>query len=88
MIMQLLCHVMSSPHIADVKEDFFRCTIYAPSVVAIYTCYILGVTEGGRIPPPPPPVVEDQKKPGLNRVNYYLGFFPEQTFAVKLCSVT
>ena len=46
-------------------------TYYLPSKSHCDSFYILRVTEGCGIcpPPPPPPVVEDQKKPGLNRVN-------------------
>ena len=40
-------------------------TYYVPSKSRFHSFYILGVTEGEGIPP----VVEDQKKPGLNRVN-------------------
>ena len=35
MITQLLRHVTSSTHDADVKEDIFRRTIYLPSLVVI-----------------------------------------------------
>ena len=59
MITQLLRHMTSSPHDAGVKRDILRHTIYLPSVAVI-----------AEFPPPSPPtVVEDQKKPGLNRLN-------------------
>ena len=48
MITQLLRHVTSSPHNADVKGDIFRHTIYPASLVVI----VVGVTEGERNPPP------------------------------------
>ena len=35
MIMQLLCHVTSSPHDADVKGDIFKLAIYPLSLVVI-----------------------------------------------------
>ena len=58
---QLLCHVTSSPHNANIRGDIFRHTIYPPSVVII--AFILSELRNPR-----PPVVEDKKKPGLNRV--------------------
>ena len=43
---QLLSHVTSSPHDADLKGDIFRHTIFPPS----HSFYILGVTVGRRRP--------------------------------------
>ena len=69
MITQVLRHVTSSPHDADVKGDILRRTIYPPSLVVIAFIFSELRREGRNPPPPPPPpVVEDQKKPGLNRV--------------------
>ena len=68
MITQLLRHVTSQPQDADVKGDIFRHTICPPSFIVI--AFIFSeLRRGGGICPPPSPVVEDQKKPGLNRVN-------------------
>ena len=69
MITQLLRHVTSSPHDADVKGDILRRTIFPPSLVVI--AFIFSESRRGRgirPPPPHPSVVEDRKKPGLNRV--------------------
>ena len=67
MITQLLRHVTSQPHDADVKGDTSIHTFYPPSLVVI--AFIFSeLRRGGGRNPPPPPVVEDQKKPGLNRV--------------------
>ena len=60
MITQLLCHVTSLPHDADVKGDIFRHTIY-PSrfvVIALMFSELRWGGLGGI-----PPVVEDQKSP-------------------------
>ena len=57
MITQLLRHVTPSRRDADIKGDIFRRTIYPPSLVVI--AFIFSELR----------VVEDQKKPGLNRVN-------------------
>ena len=57
MITQLLRHVTPSRRDADIKGDIFRRTIYPPSLVVI--ALIFSELR----------VVEDQKKPGLNRVN-------------------
>ena len=58
MITQLLRHVTSYPHDANVKGDIFRHTIYPPSLVVI--AFIFSeLRRGGGIPPP---VIEDQKK--------------------------
>ena len=46
MITQLLHHVTSQPHDADVKGDIFRHTIYPPSVVAI-ACIFSELRGGG-----------------------------------------
>ena len=70
MTTQLLRHVTSSPHDVDVNRDIFRRTIHAPSIVVIAFIFSELRRGGGIRPPSPhPPVVEDQKKPGLNRVN-------------------
>ena len=61
-ITQLLRHVTSSPHDVEVKGDIFRRTIYPPSVVVIAFIFSELRRGGGGA------VVEDQKKPGLNRV--------------------
>ena len=52
MITQLLRHMPSSSHDADVKGDIFRRTIYPPSLVVI----------AGEGDPP-----RDQKRPGLKQ---------------------
>ena len=51
MITQLLRHVASSPHDADVKGDIFRRTIYPPSLVVI--AFISSVLRGGAESVPP-----------------------------------
>ena len=52
MIMQLLCHVTSSPHTVDVEGGIFRHTIYPPSVVVVAFIFLeLWRGEGG-FPPP------------------------------------
>ena len=53
MITQLLCHVTSSPHDADVKVDIFRRTIYPQSVVVIAFIF-LELRRGSGIRPSPP----------------------------------
>ena len=65
MITELLRHVTSSHHDADV-----RYTIYPPSVVVIAFIFSELRKGGGRgeIGPLPIPVVEDRKKPSLKRV--------------------
>ena len=56
MITQLLRHVTSQPHDADVKGDIFRHTIYPPSLVVIAFIFSeLRKGGGGGIRPPPPP---------------------------------
>ena len=62
MITQLLCHVMSSPHDADVKGDIFRHTIYSPSLIVIAFIF-LALRWGRGAESPLPRVVEDQKSP-------------------------
>ena len=52
MITQLLRHVTSSPHDADVRGDIF---IRTKSKSLCHSFHVLAVTEG-----PPHPVVEDQ----------------------------
>ena len=59
MIAQLLRHVTSSPHDADVKGDILRRTIYLPSLVVIAFIFSELRRGGG---------FEEEKKPGLNRV--------------------
>ena len=66
MITQLLRHVTSQPHDADVKGDIFRHTIYPLSFVII--AFILSELRRRGEGNPSPSIVEDQKKPGLNRV--------------------
>ena len=68
MVTQLLRHVTSQPHNADVKGDIFRHSTYPPSVVviAVYSRDYGGGVGGSGICSPP--VVEDQKNPGLNRI--------------------
>ena len=51
MITQLLRHVRSSPHVADVKGDIFRHAIYPPSLVVIVI--LLELRRGAESPPPP-----------------------------------
>ena len=46
MITQLLRHVTSSPHNADVRGDIFRRAIYPPKS-RCHSFYILLVMEGG-----------------------------------------
>ena len=71
MITQLLRHVTSYPHDADVKGDTFRHTIYPPNLVAIVLySRIYGGGGGGGIRPPGRK--NTKKKPGLNRVNDWL----------------
>ena len=53
MITQLLRHVKSSPHDADVKGDIFRRTIYPPSLVVI--AFIFSELRRGAESPPPHP---------------------------------
>ena len=61
LIMQLLRHVTSSLHDADVKEYIFRRTGYPPSLVVI--AFIFSeLCMGAGIRPV-------EKKPGFNRVN-------------------
>ena len=66
MTTQLLRHVTSSPHDADVKGNIFRRTMCPPSFVVIAFIFSELPWGGGRNPPP---VVVRPKKPGLNRVN-------------------
>ena len=72
MITQLLRHVTSSSHDADVKGDIFRRTIYPPSLVVIAFIFSELQRGGGGGGIRPPPVVEDQKLPGVNRVKLFL----------------
>ena len=58
MITQLLRHVTSSPHDADVKGDIFRHTIYPPSLVLVVIALIFSELLGRGVestPTPPPP---------------------------------
>ena len=71
MVTQLLRHVTSQLHNADVKGDILD--IVPTLQVSLSQLFILGVTEegwGGRGGSGicSPPVVKDQKNPGLNRI--------------------
>ena len=68
MITQLLRHVTSYTHGADVKGDTFRHTIYPPSLVVIAFIFSELRRGGGILPPP----LVDQTEPGLNRVKLFL----------------
>ena len=63
---QLLLHVTSLPHDADVEGNIIRHNINLPRVVV--TAFIFSELCGGG-GGAAPPVVEDQNMPGLNRVN-------------------
>ena len=69
MITQLLRHVTSQSHDADVKEDIFKRTIYPPSLVVI-AFYILVVRGEGRAESVPPGR-RRPRMPGLYRVKQY-----------------
>ena len=62
MITQLLRHMTSSPHIAEVKGDIFRHTIYPPSLVVIV--FIFSELQRKRVggSTPDPPVVENNQR--------------------------
>ena len=57
---QLLRHLTSSPHNADLKRDIFRRTIY-PRVSLSYLLYSRSYDRNPGPPLPPPPVLKDQK---------------------------
>ena len=63
MITQLLRHMTSSPHIAEVKGDIFRHTIYPPSLVVIV--FIFSELQRKRVGGSTPdlPVVENKNSP-------------------------
>ena len=50
---QILRHVTSSPHDAEVKGDIFRRTIYPPSLAVIAIIFLELRRGGGRNPPSP-----------------------------------
>ena len=52
MVTQLLCHLTSSTHDADIKKDSFRHTIYPPSLVVI--AFIFSKLQREAEYPPPP----------------------------------
>ena len=66
----LLRHMTSSAKFVDLNGNIFGRTICPLSFVAIALIFSELRGGGGGGNPAPPPVLQDQKKPGLTRVEY------------------